>query len=247
MKLRVYQGLVKSGMVTSKKEAFRLVESGRVSVNSKVVNSLDYFYDTKRDVLFLDGKIIKNVQDKIYLLFNKPRGIETTKENILKFLSEFEVDVRKTIFPVGRLDKDSEGLLILTNDGKLAELILEPVEDVEKTYLIKVERELSDSDLTGLANGIEIQMEENGKKFSYETKPCKISKVENVDSINGLIYEIKISEGKKRQIRRMLEAVGNKVIDLKRISIGKIELGDLKSGSFMKVEKDFIVSKLKPA
>lgn len=241
MKLRVYQGLVKSGMVSSKKEAFRLVESGRVSVNSKVVNSLDYFYDTKRDVLFLDGKIIKNVQDKIYLLFNKPRGIETTKENILRFLSEFEVDVRKTIFPVGRLDKDSEGLLILSNDGKLSELVLEPVEHVEKIYLIKVERELSDSDLKGLSNGIEIKMEEDGKKSSYETKPCKISK------ISELIYEIKISEGKKRQIRRMIEAVGNKVIDLKRISIGKIELGDLKAGEYAKVEKGEIITKLKPA
>ena len=229
--MRVYQGLVKSGLVVSKKEALALVKAERVRVNSVNVNSLDYFYDNKRDVLFVDDKIIKNIKEKIYLLFNKPRGTETTKENILKFI-DLPSNIKQTIFPVGRLDKDSEGLLILTNDGALGDSILNPDQHVEKTYIIKTKYELSDPDIKKLMTGVDIELEENGKKETYSTLPCKIKK------INDLMYEFKIIEGKKRQIRRMLESINNEVIDLKRIAIGNLLLGEMKLGESKNIESE---------
>ncbi len=236
MKKRIYKVLVSSGFIESKKHAEFLIKNEQIKVNNKLVNSLNYFVDTKKDVITLNNKILKEKKEKIYLLLNKPKGIETTKENILKFL-KIKEELKNTVFPIGRLDKESEGLLILTNDGSLTEILMHPTKHVEKTYLITAEKEITDEQLKLLENGIEIQMEENNQLYKYQTKPCKITKIKQK------VYQIIITEGKKRQVRRMLEAVNNKVISLTRIKIGKIEL-NLKPGEYKTVTKEFILSSI---
>lgn len=233
-KKRVYQVLVKSGLINSKKEAESLIKEGRIKIGSRLINSLNYFINPKKELLKIDNKPVKPKKEKIYLLFNKPKGVETKKQEIIKFLN-LESSVKKTIFPVGRLDKNSEGLLILTNDGNLTDKILNPKRKLKKTYLIKTRNKLSNDDINKLRDGIEIQMEENGLFYIYKTLPCKINKIKSNN------YKIKIIEGKKRQIKRMIESVGNKVITLKRIGIGKLKLNGIKEGCYKKVELKEII------
>jgi len=228
-KKRVYQILARSGLINSKKEAESLIKEGKIKAGSRRINSLNYFINPKKELLKIKDKVVIPRKEKIYLLFNKLKGVETKKQEISRFL-DFEDSIKKTIFPVGRLDKDSEGLLILTNDGNLTDKILNPKRKLEKIYLIKTKNELREDDMNKLRGGINIQMEERGLVHKYKTLPCKINKI----GFNN--YEMRIIEGKKRQIRRMMKSVGNEVITLKRIGIGKLRLDKIKDGYYKKVE-----------
>lgn len=236
MKKRVYQILASSGFVTSKKEAEELARQGKIKVGGEKIFDLNYFIDIKKKTLTCEGKFVKP-KKPVYFLFNKPVGLETSKQNILRFL-DMDGDLKKTIFPIGRLDKNSEGLMILTNDGGLVGRVLSPESHVEKIYFVAAEKELALADVKKMERGVAISMEENGHIFRYETKPCKVKRTAEKQ------YEIIITEGKKRQIRRMFESVGNKVVNLRRIAIGKIVLDDLKSGECKQVSGEFVLSNL---
>lgn len=235
MKLRLYQLLAKSGLIQSKKEAEKLLEN--IKINKKIPKSLNYFVDPKKDQILLNNQLIKPIKENLYFILNKPKGIETTKQNLMQFLKNIknlDEKIKNTLSPAGRLDKYSEGLIILTNDGKLINQLLNPENHIEKTYIITTEKEITKEQLNQLKDGIEIQMEENNKFFKYKTKPCSIKQIKTKT------YEITLKEGKKRQIRRMLEAINNKVLTLKRIKISNLSLGNLKPGEIKAIEKEYI-------
>ncbi len=218
------QKLIASTGLSSRRKAEILIASGRVSVNGKVVTELGTKVDPARDHVKVDGKHLTSAQPFVYLILNKPKNVmstlddpggRTTVENFLRCVS-----VR--VLPVGRLDFDSEGLMLLTNNGELAQALLHPRYHVPKTYLIKVKGVLKDDEIVRLEKGIKL---EDGM-----TSPAHVKKVRKVEANSWL--EITIREGRKHQVKRMLDAVGHPVIKLLRIRMGPLSLGNLEPGEF---------------
>jgi 23S rRNA pseudouridine2605 synthase len=207
----------------SRTEARSWIGAGRVAVNGNVIQNPDKWVDLERDQITLDGKPIQP-QKKIYLLLYKPKGYLTTYKdpegrptvyNLLPGIDQF-------VFPVGRLDQDTTGLLILTNDAALAEQITNPDFKVPKTYLVKTSSHLSEQAIQQLREGIELS---DGR-----TKPAEVAHLRDTSSATFL--EITITEGRNRQVRRMIEAAGSKVRKLVRTSIGPIQIEKLEIGKF---------------
>ncbi|MBI4686521.1 MAG: rRNA pseudouridine synthase [Nitrospirae bacterium] len=222
MEERLQKILAKAG-IASRREAEKLILEGRVTVNGKAA-VLGMKADYERDHIKVDGRLIKKVEPKIYLILNKPKGCITSMYDPegRPTVKDFLKGIKAKIFPVGRLDYDSEGLLILTNDGELANAVLHPKHEIPKTYLIKVEGVLKDDDILKLEKGIKLK--------DGVTAPANVKKIKKTEANSWL--EITIYEGRKRQVRRMLEKVGHSVLKLKRIRINGIELGDLPSGAY---------------
>lgn len=232
-KRTVYQVLVEAGLVKSKKEAVALARNNKIIVDGNVVVSLHYQFNPRKKKILVDGKEVKLEDKRNYFIFNKPEGVVTTKENILNFLkNHVDKDSLCSYYPVGRLDKDTSGLLIITNDGGLGNKILNPRQKILKVYEVIVSGKLNDEIVKNISEGVEIELEENGVVKKYKTLPARIK------IINKDIVKIGISEGKKRQVRRMFHAVGCKVLKLKRVKIGNLELGDLNSGEIKKISRD---------
>ena len=201
-----------------------MILDGKVKVNGKVVKELATEIDEYNDTVTLDGRKITLVSRYIYIMFNKPKGCVCTvkddkgRKTIMDYLESFS---DKRIFPIGRLDYDTEGLLLLTNDGDLANRLTQPISEVPKTYIAKVEGEIAESDLARLRNGIVL----DGVKL----RRCKIKLLGTEDNVSR--YEVTIFEGKNRQIHRMFESIGKEVVFLKRIKIGDVKLGGLGRGA----------------
>lgn len=199
----------------SRKEANRLIEEKRVYVNGLL--SIKGQWVEEDDKIFLDNKpIIK--KEKVYLAFNKPTGITCTsakevEENIIDY-----IDYKNYIFPVGRLDKESEGLILLTNDGDLADKVLNSKNHHEKEYIVKVDKVICDSFIQKMSNGVNI--------LGIITRHCIITK------INEDTFKIILTQGINKQIRRMCKALGYKVIKLKRVRIVNINIEGLEVGKF---------------
>ncbi len=210
--------------ICSRRAAEELVLDGKVKVNGKVVKELATEIDEYNDTVTLDGRKITLVSRFIYIMFNKPKGCVCTvkddkgRKTIMDYLESFS---DKRIFPIGRLDYDTEGLLLLTNDGDLANRLTQPMSEVPKTYIAKVEGEIAESDLARLRNGIVL----DGVKL----RRCKIKLLGTEDNVSR--YEVTIFEGKNRQIHRMFESIGKEVVFLKRIKIGDVKLGGLGRGA----------------
>jgi 23S rRNA pseudouridine2605 synthase len=210
--------------ICSRRAAEELVLDGKVKVNGKVVKELATEIDEYNDTVTLDGRKITLVSRYIYIMFNKPKGCVCTvkddkgRKTIMDYLESFS---DKRIFPIGRLDYDTEGLLLLTNDGDLANRLTQPMSEVPKTYIAKVEGEIAESDLARLRNGIVL----DGVKL----RRCKIKLLGTEDNVSR--YEVTIFEGKNRQIHRMFESIGKEVVFLKRIKIGDVKLGGLGRGA----------------
>lgn len=210
--------------ICSRRAAEELVLDGKVKVNGKVVKELATEIDEYNDTVTLDGRKITLVSRYIYIMFNKPKGCVCTvkddkgRKTIMDYLESFS---DKRIFPIGRLDYDTEGLLLLTNDGDLANRLTQPISEVPKTYIAKVEGEIAESDLARLRNGIVL----DGVKL----RRCKIKLLGTEDNVSR--YEVTIFEGKNRQIHRMFESIGKEVVFLKRIKIGDVKLGGLGRGA----------------
>ncbi|ULA60980.1 MAG: Pseudouridine synthase [Nitrospira sp.] len=218
------QKLIAGTGLASRRKAEELIISGRVTINGHVVKELGTKVDPERDHVKVDGKHLRAAQPYVYLILNKPKNVMSTLDDPegRPTVKDFLRGVTVRVFPVGRLDFDSEGLMLLTNHGDLAQALLHPRYHVPKTYLIKVKGVLDDAKIETLERGVKL---EDGF-----TAPAKINKVSRAESNSWL--EVTIHEGRKHQVKRMIEAVGHSVIKLTRIRMGPLLLGDLAVGEY---------------
>lgn len=206
--------------VASRRKSEELIDMGKVKVNGHIAHIGDKV-DPKKDVVTVHGKRINKVSRMYYIMLNKPRGYVTTVSDELGRKTVMDlIDVPARVYPVGRLDKDSEGLLILTNDGSFANALTHPKHNYAKVYRVTVRPSVSDEILDKLRNGIEI----DGRK----TAPCDVNVI--TEEEGRVVLEFILREGRNRQIRKMCEAVDLQVARLKRISIGPVKLGMLQTG-----------------
>ena len=219
--------------VASRRESEKLILDGRVKVNGKVVTELGTQVNENNDRVMVDGNLVKPVADYSYIMMYKPKGCVTTlkddkgRKTVYSYLEDLNIP---HLVPVGRLDYDTEGLLLLTNDGELVHALTHPSHEVPKTYVVKVEGEIPEHKLAQLRKGVEID--------GVKTAKAKVKLVEFKDNISR--FEMTIHEGRNRQIRKMFEAVGEEVIFLKRISVGNVRLGGLARGTYRYLNDDEI-------
>lgn len=238
------QKIISAAGVASRRAAEQLILDGRVRVNGKVVTELGSKADAGKDHIKVDGKLINPRQPQTYIMLNKPAGYVTTmsdpegRPTVLELLK----GLKTRVYPVGRLDYNTEGLLLLTNDGDFAHLITHPKHEFPKTYRAKVKGVLEDRRIAELEEGIYL---DDGK-----TAPAKVKKLSK-EEVNSWL-EITIHEGRKRQVRRMFDRVGHSVIKLKRVRVGNLALGDLDEGAFRHLDaaevaalKDYAVQEQK--
>lgn len=215
--MRINKYIAKCG-IASRRKADTLIEQGKISVNDKVMTSLGYIVQ-EGDVVKYEGKIIKLIEDKYYIMLNKPIGYACTNSKKFDDKVIFDlIDIDTKLFSIGRLDKDSRGLILITNDGDIYNNVIHPRNEIFKKYIVKLDKSFLHRDKYKIESGIDIG--------DYITNPSKIK------IIGENILQIEINEGKNRQIRRMFEALNYEVIDLNRVSIGDIKLGDLPIGSY---------------
>ena len=221
--------LLKAGAGSRRKVAAAIME-GRVTVNGRVVDSLRFALDPEKDIIALDGKEIKTESERpVYLMLNKPAGMLSTVRDERGRMTVMDLVPEKyrkmRLYPAGRLDKDTTGLLLLTNDGELTHRLTHPSFENEKEYYVNIDGRLTDEDIRSLEEGVELE--------EGITSPAKVRELENELPYN---YSIIIHEGRKRQVRRMFAALGYFTIALKRVRIGKLMLGDLKEGEVREIK-----------
>jgi len=218
------QKIMAQGGIASRREAERLILDGRVTLNGKVVVELGTKADTDNDYIKVNGKLITRPEPKTYVILFKPRGYVTTSKDpegrptVMELLEKVKVRV----FPVGRLDYDTEGLILCTNDGDLAHRLQHPSHEIPKTYLVKVDGVPTQEGVLKLRNGVKLR--------DGMTAPARVKIIKKAEANSWL--EIIIHEGRNRQIKRMFEAIGHSVIKLKREGLAFLTLGDLKPGEF---------------
>ncbi|WP_010096203.1 pseudouridine synthase [Ornithinibacillus scapharcae] len=214
----------------SRKDVKLIVKNKRVTVNSKVIKDSGIKVDPNHDAIMVDG-IKVEYKPYIYIMMNKPPGvISATEDRVDKTVIDLLTPEFKHYdpFPVGRLDKDTEGLLLITNDGQLAHQLLSPKKDIEKTYYARISGNVTDIDIEEFAKGVIL---EDG----YQAKPAKLKIIQSGAKSE---IEVTITEGKYHQVKRMFEAVGKKVIYLKRLSMGELRLDEtLKLGTYRELNE----------
>ncbi|MFZ5597677.1 MAG: pseudouridine synthase [Bacillota bacterium] len=210
--------------VASRRACEEIIAGGRVKVNGKTVSTPGVLVEPGRDRVSVDGRLLKEPEKKIYIMINKPRGYLSTVRDPggRKKVTDLLEGVSERVYPVGRLDYDSEGLLLLTNDGDFAFRMTHPGYGITKTYRVRVKGVPKERELEILERGVRL---EDGV-----TSPAKVFFIDEREG-NALL-EISIREGRNRQIRRMMDALGYEVLRLKRIKVGSLALGNLKSGQF---------------
>jgi len=228
--IRLQKFLADAG-IASRREGERLIQAGRVEVNGRVVTALGVRVEPERDQVRVDGRRVRSVERRAYYLLNKPKGTITSasdpegRPTVVELLQ----GVRERVFPVGRLDWSSEGLLILTNDGDLAYRLTHPANHVAKVYRVKVKGSVEEDDLRTLRRGLVL----DGRR----TLPAR---VERISGQANSWLEVTLYEGRKNQIRRMLDRLGHRVQKLKRIAIGPIRDRALKPGEWRRLTPDEI-------
>lgn len=229
MLVRLQKYLAESG-IASRRKSEQLIVNGKVKVNGNIVTELGTKIDDTEDIVFCNGKkVIKNNRF-VYIMLNKPEGCVTTAEDQFdrKTIMDYVKDINIRLYPVGRLDYNTSGLLILTNDGDLAYKLTHPKHNVKKIYMAKI---------YGLPTSEEIKKFEKGIYIdNNKTSPSKIEIIKNDGKYTNV--KIEISEGRNRQIRKMCEEINHPVKKLKRIATGQLSLGDLKIAQYRHLTKD---------
>jgi pseudouridine synthase len=231
--LKTLERVLSKAGVGSRTEARRWIAKGRVRVNGRVVTDPDKWVDLERDRVSFDGKPLVK-RERTYLLLYKPTGYLTTYRDPQGRPTIYDLlpDRDRYLFPVGRLDLDTSGLLILTNDTAFAERVTNPDHKVPKTYLVKASRHLTDDELDRLCSGIVLR--------DGLTKPAEVRRLREPGGKS--VFEITITEGRNRQIRRMVEALEAKVLKLVRVGIGPIRIGDLPIGKTRMLTREEVMS-----
>jgi len=225
--IRLQKALSAAG-VSSRRKAEEMMLQGRVKVNGKVVRELGRRVDPQRDSVMVDGRPIQLDPDRIYLAFHKPKGIVSTMEDefgrpcLADFFTHYD-----RVFNVGRLDQDTSGILLMTNDGDLANQLAHPSYEVEKLYFAKVRGKIQKTELQRLRDGVKL---EDGLQ---KADSVKLIDQNNIESL----VELTLHSGKNRIVRRMLDAVGHEVIELTRKSFGPLRLGPMKPGQVRELGK----------
>ena len=226
--VRLQKYLAECG-VASRRKCEELIEQGKVRVNGKAASIGDKV-DPKHDTISVSGKKIVRQKTFTYVMLNKPRGFITTMNDEMerKCVAQLVADVPARVYPVGRLDRDSEGLLLFTNDGAFANAMTHPSKHVPKTYRVTVRPSVSQEQLTALTQGVIID--------DGVTAPAEVRVVTREE--NRVVLEIVLYEGRNRQIRKMCEALGLEVARLRRTAIGTVKLGMLKQGDWRDLTED---------
>jgi 23S rRNA pseudouridine2605 synthase len=225
--LKTLERVLSKAGVGSRTEARSWIGAGRAAVNGRVIRTPDHWVDLERDKVTFDGKPLR-ARAKIYLLLYKPKGYLTTYKDPEGRPTVYHLieDLGEWVFPVGRLDLDTSGLLLMTNDTQFAERITNPAHKVPKTYLVKTASRLSEDDLEQLRRGVALS--------DGPTLPALVARIR--DSGSHTFLEITITEGRNRQVRRMIEAVNSRVLKLVRTGIGPLRIGGLQMGKYRKLE-----------
>lgn len=229
--MRLQKFLALSG-VASRRNAEKLIAEGHISVNGLKVTEMGVQVDETTDIVEADGTRVSIQEEKCYIAYNKPVGEVTTvsdPEGRATVMDKFRTfPVR--LYPVGRLDYDSEGLLLLTNDGDMMNHVLHPSREVSKVYLTKISNQVSDEEIRALRRGVMI----DGKITSPAA--VRLIRRETFDTV----LLISIHEGRNRQVRKMVESIGHQVVSLKRVEFGPVSLGDLPSGKWRRLYENEI-------
>ena len=221
--LKTLERVLSKAGAGSRVDARHWIQAGRVKVNGQVVRDPDTWVDMKRDRVRLDGKPLQ-ARERVYLLLYKPTGYLTTYRDPQGRPTVYDLiaDLGTFVSPVGRLDLDTSGLLLMTNDNQLAERVTNPESHVPKTYLVKSSRLLTDEQLQQLRDGVDLA--------DGPTRPARVRRVRDSEKYTHL--EITLTEGRNRQVRRMIEALGATVLKLVRVKIGSISIGTLQIGKW---------------
>lgn len=253
MEERLQKYLANNG-VAARRKCEEFIQEGRVKVNGEVVKELGTKINPEKDIIEFDGKVVKPVGKKVYILLNKPIGYVTTVKDQFERPTVLDlVKVEEKVLPVGRLDMYTSGALILSNDGEFINKVTHPRNEVEKTYTVTVKGIVTKEDIEKLQNGVEIQMDklyenedENNEENDYNPKQkdktfktgkakVKILKTDEEKNISRL--QITIHEGKNREVRKMCEAIGKKVLALHRRKIGNLDVKNIELGKWRYLNK----------
>ena len=220
--------------IASRRKAEELIKDGKVEVNGKIVTELGTKVIIDKDIVKYNGKEVKIVDNKVYILLNKPIGYVTTSKDQFGRPSVLDlVKVKERIVPVGRLDMYTSGVLILTNDGEFIYKVTHPKHEIEKTYNVTIKGIITKEEIEKLKNGVKIE-----DYITHKAK-VKILKIEEEKNISRI--QIIIHEGKNRQVRKMCEAIEKKVLALHRSKIGNIDVKDLKLGTWRYLKREEIL------
>ncbi|WP_053957312.1 pseudouridine synthase [Inediibacterium massiliense] len=216
--------------IASRRKAEEMIKEGRVKVNDQVVKDMGVEIEPTKDKIYVDGNFIELEQKNVYIMLNKPKGYVTTVSDEFGRPTVLDLvkDINERIYPVGRLDFDTSGLLLLTNDGDFTYHLTHPKHEVKKTYIAKIKGVPTKEELKKFKNGVDIG--------GYITAPAHIEMIKQ--SRVFCTTRVMIHEGKNRQIRRMFDQINHPVVALKRVSIGEIKMNDLEEGKWRNLTKE---------
>ena len=218
--------------IASRRKAEEIILAKRVKVNGKTVEELSFNIDEDNDIVEIDGQRIGLNEESVYIVLNKPEGYITTVKDQFDRPSVLDLvsDIKERVYPIGRLDYETSGLLILTNDGDLTYKLTHPKHEVDKTYMAIVKGIPTKEEIKNFEEGLYIE--------DYKTAPAKIKIVKKDEEKNYAICQIKIHEGRNRQVRKMCRAINHPVMRLRRVAMGKITLKDTEVGKYRHLTKE---------
>ena len=251
MKIRLHQFLSKCGVFSSKNEIKNAIWEGKITVNGSIVKNISFEFNPEKKKVIYDNKELSLPQNEKYFLLNKPMGFICSRLNSQEkklgkksiyelFYGKLPTMVYESLITVGRLDENTTGLLLVTTDGKLAHKITNPQNKIKKTYYIETTKLISLNQIDAIRKGVKIKINDNGKIEEYISRPTILTEIEE----NSMI--LTIDEGKKREIRRIFNSVGNEVSKLHRLSTEKMSLDDynLDLGEFCEINFEDIVREI---